>query len=90
MERGAVRLRCPACGFGRLVAFSCKGRLFPSCVARRMTETAATLVVDLLPNVPLRQWVQTVPVPLRYMFAYDSTLLSKVIGIIIKRSSRAC
>ena len=26
IENGAVRVRCPACGFDRLVAFSCKGR----------------------------------------------------------------
>jgi len=84
LERGAVRLRCPACGFDRLIAFSCKGRLCPSCAARRMAETAANLVDDLLPDVPLRQWVQTVPVPLRSILAYDSALLSQVIGVIVK------
>ena len=40
--RGFVRLRCSSCGFERLVAFSCKGRLCPSCVARRMADTAVS------------------------------------------------
>ncbi len=39
-------------GFERLVAFSCKGRLCPSCIGRRMAETAAYLVDTLLPEAP--------------------------------------
>ena len=84
IERGAIRLHCFSCGYDRLIALSCKGHLCPSCAARRMTETAANVVDNLLPNTPLRQWVQTVPVPLRYALAYDTELLSKVIQIIVR------
>lgn len=36
LAHGFARLRCGACGAGRLVAFSCKGRgLCPSCNTRR-------------------------------------------------------
>jgi hypothetical protein len=41
LARGFARLRCPGCGFGHLVAFSCKGRLCPSCTGRRMADIAA-------------------------------------------------
>ena len=43
LARGFARLRCPDCGFERLVAFSCKGRLCPSCTGRRMADIAAYL-----------------------------------------------
>jgi len=66
MAHGCAKLRCPACGHELFVAFSCKGRgLCPSCQARRMSETAATLTDTLLPLAPYRQWVFTYPIPLR-------------------------
>ena len=52
LGRGFSRLRCRQCGFERLLAFSCKGRLCPSCTGRRMDDTAAHLVTHLLPVVP--------------------------------------
>ena len=62
LEHGLLRLGCPACGFERLVAFSCKKRGFcPSCLGRRMTETACHLRERVLPEVPLRQWVCSLP-----------------------------
>ena len=51
LSRGFARLRCPACGHERLVAFSCKGRLCPSCVGRRMGDIAAYLVDHLCARV---------------------------------------
>src|SRR5210317_1187621 len=50
LEHGFVRVQCTACHHEHLVAFSCKrrgfcrGRLRPSCGARRMAESAALLV----------------------------------------------
>jgi len=42
---GFARFRCSACGFDRLVPFSCRGRGFcQSCGGRRMVERAAHLV----------------------------------------------
>lgn len=67
LEHGFLKVRCTACHAERLVAFSCKRRGFcPSCGARRMTETAALLVDAVLPRVPLRQWVLSVPFPLQF------------------------
>ena len=43
---GFVRLRCPDCNESRIAAFSCKRRGFcPSCMGRRMADTAARLRV---------------------------------------------
>jgi hypothetical protein len=53
-------------------AFSCKRRgLCPSCTARRMADTAAHLVDQVLPQAPYRQWVFTVPRALRLRLARD-------------------
>jgi hypothetical protein len=84
LDRGFARVRCETCDFTRLVAFSCKGRgVCPSCIARRMSDTAAHLVEHVLPEVPVRQWVLSVPVPLRYLLAWDTTLASHVVGLFI-------
>jgi ribosomal protein S27E len=70
LENGFLRVRCASCHFERLVAFSCKRRaLCPSCGARRMAESAALLVDEVFPNRPVRQWVLSVPFPLRFLFA---------------------
>ena len=56
LEHGFLRARCESCHADRLVAFSCKRRGFcPSCGARRMAESAALLVDDVLPHKPIRQ-----------------------------------
>ena len=76
---GFVRVRCNDCGDSRTVAFSCKRRGFcPSCIGRCMNETAAHLVDDVLPHVPVRQWVLSVPHRLRYAMAHDPALTSVV------------
>jgi ribosomal protein S27E len=70
LEHGFLRVRCDACHAERFVAFSCKRRGFcPSCGTRRMIDSAALLVEEVLPEVPVRQWVLSVPFALRYLFA---------------------
>ena len=56
LEHGFLRVRCESCHAEHLVAFSCKRRGFcPSCGARRMAESAALLVDEILPEQPMRQ-----------------------------------
>ena len=58
LAHGFLRVRCAECAHEKLVAFSCKRRGFcPSCGARRMAESAAHLVDQVIPRVPVRQWV---------------------------------
>ena len=46
-----------------------------------MTERAAHLVDAVLPRVPVRQWVLTVPFRLRYRLAWDHGLSRAVLGV---------
>jgi hypothetical protein len=80
LPHGFSRLRCPTCGFERLVAFSCKGRVCPSCWARRTAETAADLVDRVLPVAPYRQWVLTFPWELRFLLAVEPDFLSEMLA----------
>ena len=84
LPRGFARLRCPDCGFERLVAFSCKGRICPSCWARRAGDTAAHLVDRVLPRARYRQWVLTFPWQVRFLLAVDGKFLSEVLGVFLK------
>ncbi|MDB2576775.1 transposase zinc-binding domain-containing protein [Planctomycetota bacterium] len=76
---GFCRIHCPHCSADLLVPFSCKGRAFcPSCGGRRMAEVAANLVERVLPPVPVRQWVLSVPWALRLRMACDLRLCRAV------------
>jgi ribosomal protein S27E len=83
LEHGFLRVRCDNCHHEKLVAFSCKRRGFcPSCGARRMVDSAAHLVDEVLPKRPIRQWVLSVPYPLRYLFATNPKVMSQVLTIV--------
>jgi hypothetical protein len=49
-----------------------------------MSETAALLVDHVLPGVPIRQWVLTVPIELRYRLAYDGKLCGEVLAVFLR------
>jgi hypothetical protein len=83
LAHGFLRVRCADCAHERLVAFSCKRRGFcPSCGARRMAESAAVLVDEVIPRVPVRQWVLSFPIRLRILFAARPELLTPVLRLI--------
>jgi hypothetical protein len=83
LAHGFLRLGCDTCHHELLVPFSCKRRGFcPSCAGRRMAQTAAHLIEQVIPWVPTRQWVVSVPVPLRYWMAGAQDLTAKVHTII--------
>lgn len=83
LAHGFAQMHCEGCRKRHLVAFSCKGRGFcPSCLGRRMNEGAANLVDHVLPeHVPIRQWVLTLPHPLRYPLASDGRHLGKLLRL---------
>jgi len=86
---GFVRLHCDRCRTDRIVPFSCKGPLCPSCAGRRMSDLAAYLVDRILPHVPYRQWVVSLPFHLRLPVSFDSDLCNDVFRI-AKRAIFAC
>ena len=84
LAHGFLRVRCKECGFARAVSFACRRRGFcPSCLGRRMADTAAFCVDHLFPKVPVRQFVLTVPVSLRFRMAYSPGLTTSVLRCFI-------
>jgi hypothetical protein len=47
-----------------------------------MVESAAHLVDHVFPEAPVRQWVLTFPIPLRFLFAAQPGALSQVLEVI--------
>ena len=83
LEHGFLRVVCEQCHAERLVAFSCKQRGFcPSCGARRMAESARHLADDVFGARPVRQWVLSVPFPLRWLFASKPDAIGPLLAIV--------
>jgi hypothetical protein len=82
LAHGMARFHCPCCQRDKLIAFSCKGRtLCPSCTARRMSDTAKHLIEEVIPCVPTRQWVLSMPYSLRFLLARNPEFLRKSLAI---------
>jgi len=82
LARGFLRLKCEGCEYSRLLPFSCKRRGFcPSCTGRRMNENAAFMVDYVFPHVPIRQFVLSFPIPVRYWMARNPKLISHLLTI---------
>src|SRR5271155_5089420 len=78
-SEGFTRAHCDACGHDLLVAFSCHGRsVCPSCCGRRMANGAAHLVDRVLPDVPVRQYVLSLPYELRRLAAFKAEVLTSL------------
>ena len=85
LARGFVRVLCRACGKEQLVAFSCKTRgICPSCDGKRMVEVAAHLVDSVIPAVPIRQFVLTVPPELRQLLAWSAEFRRWALGAFMR------
>jgi len=79
LSKGLARFVCEGCKYEHLAPLSCKGRgLCPTCGGRRMRSLSQHLVDAVLPDVPLRQWVLTLPYPLRYPAAFDQKLCTEI------------
>jgi len=84
-SEGFSRAHCDACGHDLLVAFSCHGRsICPSCCGRRMANVAAHLVDRVLPDVPVRQYVLTLPYELRRLAAFKADVLTALARIFVE------
>ena len=85
LAKGFARVHCSGGGKDGLVAFSCKKRgCCPSCGARRMVDRAAHWIDRVLPDVPIRQWVLSLPFELRYRLGYDAKLLGGVRRVFLR------
>jgi Putative transposase/Transposase zinc-binding domain len=89
LAHGFLRLHCGGCKQDQLLAFSCKRRGFcPSCGAKRMSETAAYLVDHVIPSVPVRQWVLSLPIALRVLLAAQPNLVTTVLQVVQRKIMR--
>lgn len=83
LAHGFLRVKCGSCKHERLVGFSCKRRGFcPSCGSKRMCEHAALLVDHVIPDVPIRQWVLSLPFQIRYLLAAEPKAMGEVLKLI--------
>ncbi len=79
LTQGFARVQCGQCHYEYLLAFSCKGRYFcPSCHQKRVLQFGAWVTEHVLPPVPHRQYVFTIPKMLRVYFRKDRRLLGKL------------
>lgn len=86
---GMARFHCSLCSKDKLVAFSCKGRtLCPSCTGRRMADTARHLIEEVLPEIPMRQWVLSMPYAFRFKLGIDPEFLRKALAIFHRTINR--
>jgi hypothetical protein len=94
LAHGFARARCGECGHDFLIAYSCKGRgVCPACNARRRVETAAHLADHVMPRLPVRQWVLSVPKRVRYYLQNDAaveTLARHIFLSAVERGLRPC
>ena len=49
-----------------------------------MADSAALLVDEILPHQPMRQWVLSVPFPLRFLCASQPAVIGKVLAIVYR------
>jgi hypothetical protein len=84
LAHGFARARCGQCGHDFLIAYSCKGRgVCPAGNARRMVDTAAHLTEHVMPRLPVRQWVLSVPKRLRYYLQNDAAVQTLALHIFL-------
>jgi len=84
LAKGFACAHCDSCNKDFILGFSCKGRgLCPSCNTRAMVETAAHLVENLIPAVPIRQFVISFPMRIRHYLRTDD-ILQKVLRIVVE------
>jgi hypothetical protein len=83
LAKGFACARCQDCRQDFLIAFSCKRRgICPSCNTRAMAETAANLLENLIPRIPVRQFVISFPKRIRY-YLQTHAILHAVLKIVI-------
>ena len=82
LAHGFLRLGCDTCPKELLLALLQAARVLPLLCRAAHGQTAAHLVERVIPWVPTRQWVVSVPVPVRYWMAASQALTARLHTII--------
>ena len=78
IDFGFARIRCDDCGAERLLAFSCKTRLCPSCAKKRQLLFGDFLAREVIEDVSHRHLVFSLPRRLRLHVHHNRRLLSGI------------
>lgn len=93
LSHGFACAHCYVCHQEFFLAFSCKGRgVCPSCNTKRMVEISAHLIENLIPAIPMRQWVISFPKRIRHFLQTD-VILKAVLSVVadeIRKKVIAC
>ncbi len=82
---GFARAHCDACGHDLLVAFSCKSRTAcPSCAGGAWPTRAPPSWTGFSPDVPVRQYVLSLPFELRKLAAFKADVLTALGRIFVE------
>lgn len=78
-RHGSAVMGCSACGFCRVIYYSCKRRsMCWRCLIRRRDERIPHLMRSVLPRTPMRQWVLNLPAELRMSLRHHPAVMSGV------------
>jgi hypothetical protein len=83
LASGFCRVYCEVCG---RASFRRRG-FCPSCGSRRMADTATWLTDRVFPDVPVRQWVLSLPYHIRFLCALDPIAARGVRNILVRAVS---
>ena len=88
-SEGMARFQCSCCKKDKFVAFSCKTRtICPSCTGRKTADTAKHLLEEVIPEVPVRQWVLSMPYTHRFLLATKPEFLRSALAVFHRTINR--
>lgn len=83
LANGFACAHCDSCNRDFVIGFSCKARgICPSCNTRAMTEAAANLIENVIPCVPVRQFVISFPKRIRH-YLQTHAILQTILSIVV-------
>lgn len=83
LAKGFACARCEDCRQEFIIGLPCKGRgICPSCNARAMVQTAANLLENVIPRVPIRQFVMSFPMRIRH-YLQTHEILQAILKIVV-------
>ncbi len=81
--KGFACAHCFCCQADFFIPFSCKMRgLCPSCNTLTMVKTAAHLLENVIPHIPIRQWVISFPLRIRH-YLLEHKILQDILEIVV-------
>ncbi len=82
---GLALHKCDRCEQSRFVALSCRRRgICSRCRAKTLAIWSEWLDTEVLPRVPYRQWVLTLPKRIRQLFRFDASLNKRLSRILYR------